>query len=373
MNNVATRVGDPLGAIDTPALILELDAFERNMKKMADFARAAGIRLRPHAKTHRCATIAIRQIELGAVGQCCQKVGEAEALVRGGVRDVLVSNQVLDIQKLRRLAGLAREARISLCFDAVEQVDAASRAAQEFGVELGALVEIDMGMWRCGVPPGEPAAVLARHIADAPGLRFDGLQAYEGKAQHLKTHEERAEAIRVASDAVQRSIDAIRQAGLECQVIGGGGTGTFMFEGASKLWTELQCGSYVFMDGEYAAIEGSDGKPYAEFEHSLFVLSEVMSTAGKGRVIADAGLKSYTLEKGLPTIEGHPEARLVAASDEHGTIALLSPDARIALGTKLKLIPSHCDPTVNLHDAYVCVRNGRVEAIWPISARGASN
>jgi 3-hydroxy-D-aspartate aldolase len=373
MNTVATRVGDLLGAIDTPALILDLDAFERNMKKMADFARAAGIRLRPHAKTHRSATIALRQIELGAVGQCCQKVGEAEALVRGGVRDVLVSNQVLDIQKLRRLAGLANEAKISLCFDAVEQVDAASRAAQEFGVVLGALVEIDMGMWRCGVPPGEPAAALAAHIAASPGLRFDGLQAYEGKAQHLKSYEERAAAIRLASQAVQQSIDAIRRVGLECQVIGGGGTGTFMFEGASSLWTELQCGSYIFMDGEYAAIEGVDGQPYAEFEHSLFVLSTVMSTAGKGRVVVDAGLKSYTLEKGLPGIEAQPKARLVAASDEHGTIALLAPDAGIALGTRLKLIPSHCDPTVNLHDDYVCVRNGRVEAIWPVSARGASH
>jgi 3-hydroxy-D-aspartate aldolase len=373
MNTVATRVGDPLGAIDTPALILDLDVFERNLQKMADFASDASIRLRPHAKTHRSATIAGRQIALGAVGQCCQKVGEAEALVHGGVRDILVSNQVLDMQKLRRLAGLAKEAKISLCFDAVEQVDAASRAAQEMGAELGALVEIDLGMWRCGVLPGEPAAALAQHIAASPGLRFEGLQAYEGKAQHLKTYQERAQAVHVASQAVQTSIDAIRRAGLECKVIGGGGTGTFMFEGASKLWTELQCGSYVFMDGEYAAIEGTDGKPYAEFEHSLFVLATVMSTAGKGRVVVDAGLKSYTLEKGLPTIEGHPDARLVAASDEHGTIALLSPETNIPLGTRLKLIPSHCDPTVNLHDQYICVRNGRVEAIWAVSARGASH
>ncbi len=373
MNYVATRVGDSLDAIDTPALILDLDALERNMKKMADFARAQGIRLRPHAKTHRCPTIAIRQIALGAVGQCCQKVGEAEALVRGGVRDVLVSNQVLDIHKLRRLAALAKSATISLCFDAVEQVDAASRAAQEFGVELGALVEIDMGMWRCGVAPGDAAAALAKHIAAAPGLKFQGLQAYEGKAQHLKTYEERAQAIEAAATAVRISVAAIEREGLHCEVIGGGGTGTFMFEGSSGLWTELQCGSYIFMDGEYAAITGSDGKPYAEFEQSLFVLSTVMSVAGKGRVIADAGLKSYTLEKGLPTVEGRSNVRVVAASDEHGTIALLAPDAGIPLGTKLKLIPSHCDPTVNLHDAYICVRNDRVEAIWPISARGASH
>jgi len=372
MNFVPARVGDSIQEIDTPALILDLDAFERNMRKMADFADAAGVRLRPHAKTHRSAAIALRQIEMGAVGQCCQKVGEAEALVRGGVRDVLVSNQVLDVGKLRRLAALAKSATVALCFDAIEQVDAASQAAQEFGVEMGALVEIDMGMWRCGVPAGEAAAALAVHIDAAPGLKFQGLQAYEGKAQHVQEYADRAKAIDIAAAAVRLSVAAIERHGLACPVIGGGGTGTYMFEGQSRLWNELQCGSYIFMDGEYAGISGSDGAPYAEFEQSLFVLSTVMSVAGSGRVILDAGLKSYTLEKGLPTIHGRKDARLVAASDEHGTVAL-APGAVIPLGTKLKLAPSHCDPTVNLHDAYVCVRNGRVEALWPVSARGASS
>ncbi|MDB5820909.1 MAG: D-3-hydroxyaspartate aldolase [Rhizobacter sp.] len=372
MNFVPARVGDAVDQIDTPALMLDLDAFERNMKKMAAFADRAGVRLRPHAKTHRCAPIAIRQIEMGAVGQCCQKVGEAEALVRGGVRDVLVSNQVLDIGKLRRLAALAKTATVGLCFDAVEQVDAASQAAQEFGVTLGALVEIDMGMWRCGVAPGEAAAVLARHIDASPGLDFLGLQAYEGKAQHVQEYADRAAAIETAAAAVRLSVAAIERSGLACKVIAGGGTGTFMFEGLSGLWTELQCGSYIFMDGEYAAIAGRDGAPYDEFEQSLFVLSTVMSTAGPGRAILDAGLKSYSLEKGFPTLHGRKDARLVAASDEHGTVAL-APGAILTLGTKVKLAPSHCDPTVNLHDSYVCVRNGKVEALWPVSARGASS
>ena len=372
MNQAPAQVGDAVGDIDTPALILDLDAFDRNMQKMADFARAAGIGLRPHAKTHRCAAIALKQIELGAVGQCCQKVGEAEALVLGGVQDVLVSNEVLDIRKLRRLAALAKTATISLCFDAVEQVDAASKAAQEFGVELGALVEIDMGMWRCGVAPGEAAATLARHIADSPGLRFRGLQAYEGKAQHVQEYAEREKAIDAAAAAVRLSVAAIERAGLKCELIGGGGTGTYMFEGKSQLWTELQCGSYIFMDGEYAAITGSDGLPYAEFEQSLFVLATVMSNASEGRVVVDAGLKSYTLEKGLPMVHGRKDAKLVAASDEHGTV-WLAPGVRIPLGTQLKLAPSHCDPTVNLHEVYVCVRNGVVEALWPVTARGASS
>src|SRR5205809_536248 len=172
MNVIPAQIGDTIDEIDTPALIVDLDAFEHNVHKLASFARSAGVRLRPHAKTHKCPTISLKQIAAGAIGQCCQKVGEAEALVRGGVRDVLVSNEVVGASKLRRLASLATDATIALCFDSVEQVDAASRAASEFGVELGGLVEIEVGMQRCGIAPGQPAAELARRIADAPGLRF---------------------------------------------------------------------------------------------------------------------------------------------------------------------------------------------------------
>jgi len=372
MQHVSARIGDPITEIDTPALILDLDAFERNLAKMAAFAQAAGIGLRPHAKTHRCPTVALKQAEHGAVGQCCQKVGEAEVLVSAGIKDVQVTNQVVDLRKLRRLAALAKDAKVSLCFDDPEQVKLAAQAAGELGVQLGGFVEIDLGMWRCGVAPGDAAADLAEMIAAAPGLTFTGLQAYQGRAQHLKGYAERESAIDRAAQSVQLTINAIEARGLKCRTIGGGGTGTYAFESRSKLWTELQCGSYIFMDGEYAAIDGRDGGSYAEFEQSLFVLASVMSVAGQGRAIVDAGLKSYSLEKGLPTIHGQVGAKAVAVSDEHGTLAL-GPGVHLPLGTRLKLVPSHCDPTVNLHDAYVCVRNDRVEAIWPIAARGASS
>jgi 3-hydroxy-D-aspartate aldolase len=371
MTQLPTSIGAPLSEVETPALMLDLDAFDRNVVKMAHYAKSANVALRPHAKTHRCPTIAHKQIAHGAVGMCCQKVGEAEALVAAGVRDVLISNEVLDIRKLRRLARLAKTAAVALCFDAPEQVDAASQAAQEIDVEFGALVELDMGMWRCGVAPGEAAAVLAKSIAAAPGLRFLGLQAYEGKAQHIAQYAGRQQAIEQAAASVRQSIEAIERVGLKCTVVGGGGTGTFRFEGESRLWTELQCGSYIFMDGEYAAIQGSDGQPYAEFEQSLFVLATVMSATTPGRAVVDAGLKSYTLEKGLPTVHGCRDIRVVAASDEHGTL-LLPPGVALPLGTQLKLAPSHCDPTVNLHDFIVGVRGGIVESIWPIAARGAS-
>ncbi len=373
MYRVPAEIGASLDEIDTPALVVDLDAFERNVAKMAAFARERGMRLRPHAKTHKCPAVALRQIAAGAVGQCCQKVGEAEALVRGGVRDVLVSNQVVDPAKLARLASLAADATVGLCFDAPEQVEAASAAARDFGIEIDGLVEIDVGMKRCGVAPGAAAAELARRIAGAPGLRFRGLQAYHGTAQHLPSVAEREQAIGQAADDVRRSLDALAKAGLECEVVSGAGTGTFRHETAAGLWNELQAGSYVFMDVDYARIGGSDGAHYTEFEHSLFVLTTVMSTALAGHAIVDAGLKSYSAEKGLPWVVNRPDVEAVGVSDEHGKLRLGRDAARLSIGERVMLIPGHCDPTVNLHEWYVGLRKGRVEALWPITARGASS
>jgi D-serine deaminase-like pyridoxal phosphate-dependent protein len=208
MNPPPAEIGARLAEVETPALLVDLDALDRNIAKMARAARVAGVRLRPHAKTHKCPAIALRQIAHGAVGQCVQKVGEAEAMVRGGVTDILVSNEIVGERKLRRLAALAKDATIALCFDASEQVDEASRVAREFGVEFGGLVEIEVGMERCGVAPGRDASVLARRIADAPHLTFRGLQAYHGRAQHPATYSERAQAIAHAVDC--RSRDARR-------------------------------------------------------------------------------------------------------------------------------------------------------------------
>jgi D-serine deaminase-like pyridoxal phosphate-dependent protein len=372
MNPPPAEIGAPVAEIETPALIVDLDALDRNIAKMAAFARAAGVRVRPHAKTHKSPAIALRQIAQGAVGQCVQKVGEAEALVRGGVKDILVSNQVVGERKLWRLAALAQDATIALCFDSGEQVDAASRAAREFGVELGGLVEIEVGMERCGVAAGRDAAALARRIADAPSLRFRGLQAYHGRAQHMPTHQQRAQAIASAADAVRETLDALNAEGLSCEIVGGAGTGTFAFEAASGVYTELQVGSYVFMDTDYAKIGGKDGGLYTEFEHSLFVLASVISVPAADRAIVDAGLKSYSGEKGPPWVHGREDVAVTAVSDEHGKLKVGPNARRLAPGEKVWLIPGHCDPTVNLHDWYVGVRNGRVEALWPIAARGAS-
>ena len=365
------QIGDRLEDVETPALIVDLDAFERNLQTMASLARDAGVCLRPHAKTHKCVEVARRQIAFGAVGQCCQKVGEAEVLVAGGIGDVLVSNQIVGERKLDRLMALARDAKISLCFDDADQIKAASNAAQRAGVTIAGLVEIETGMQRCGVPAGVAASSLALQIANAPGLKFAGIQAYQGKAQHFRAPEERKAAIDVAIRAIHETLDALNGLGLKCESITGAGTGTFRNEAESGLYTELQCGSYAFMDADYAANQQSASAPNP-FAHSLFILSTVMSVAGKNWFVLDAGLKSYSGESGLPVMHNRQDLIVAGLSDEHAKVELSPKSHQPQLGEKFAMIPGHCDPTINLHDHYICVRQDVVEAIWTIGARGMS-
>ncbi|MCH8883907.1 MAG: DSD1 family PLP-dependent enzyme [SAR324 cluster bacterium] len=364
-------VGMALEEVDTPALLIDLDAFERNLRRLADAVEGTPVRLRPHAKTHKCPTIALKQMALGAVGVCCQKVGEAEAMVNGGVPNVLVSNEIVGASKVARLAALARHAEVMVCADDPLHVEQLSEAAQAFSVELPVLVEVDVGAPRCGVAPGQPALELARRIEGAPGLRFGGLQAYQGAAQHLRPIAERKEAIQAAVHKVRECLELFERDGIPCERVSGAGTGTYPFERDSGVYTELQAGSYIFMDADYAQNLDEDGAPVSTFEHSLFVYTTVMSRPIPERAVVDAGLKAYTLEMGKPWVHGMPDVEVVGVSDEHGALHLSDPSRDLRLGRKLMLIPGHCDPTVNLHDWYVCIRGGRVEALWPISARGA--
>ena len=361
----------PLDEVDTPALIVDLDAFERNLEKMARNVASLGVRLRPHAKTHKCAVIAKRQMELGAVGVCCQKVSEAEALVSGGVDDVLVSNEVVGSRKLERLAELALSARVGVCVDHESNVEALEKAAARAGATIDVLVEINVGANRCGVSPGAPAYALARRVSESGQLRFAGLQAYQGRAQHLRGFGERRGAIEAAVIEARRTVELLEKHGLSCDTVAGAGTGTWRFEAESGVYNELQAGSYIFMDADYARNENAEGGRFDEFEHSLFVYATVMSTPESERVVVDAGLKSIAFDSGMPEIAGIESIRYFGPSDEHGNLDLSASNVRPVLGDKLKLVPGHCDPTVNLHDWYVCVRGGRVEALWPIVARGA--
>ena len=365
------EVGMPLEAVDTPALLLDLDAFEKNLVRMATDATGAGIRLRPHAKSHKCPVIALRQMASGAVGVCCQKVSEAEAMIYGGVPDVLVSNEIVGASKIARLVALTRQARVAVCADDAANVVALNAAAVALGVRLSVLVEINVGSNRCGVEPGEPALALAKQIAASSGLRFGGLQAYYGAAQHMREYAERKEAIETAGENIRSTLRLLQQHGLSCEVVSGAGTGTYGFEASSGIWNELQVGSYIFMDADYLKNLKSDGSPGSEFEPSLFVYSTVMSRPTKDRAILDAGLKALSVDAGMPWLVETQGVEYVRASDEHGRLALHDPSCTLPLGSKVRLIPGHCDPTVNLYDWYVCYRNGRVEALWPITARGA--
>lgn len=364
------RPGMPEDEIDTPALVLDLDAFEANLDRMAALLAPTGTKLRAHAKTHKSAVIAHQQIARGAIGQCVQKVAEAEALAWGGVKDILVSNEVVGAGKLARLAALARIARVAVCADDIRQVRAIEAAAAAAGVRLSVLVEIDIGGKRCGVAPGPEAVVLAKAIAASPHLSFGGLQAYHGSAQHLRTLAERRAAIAQAADGARRTVEQLRQQGLDCPIVGGAGTGTFEFEAASGVYTEIQAGSYAFMDADYARNLDGGGAPVSGFRHALFVLATVMSAPRPGTAVLDAGHKAVAVDSGLPLVWQRPDLRYVGASDEHGTLAFAPEAAAPELGAKLRLVPGHCDPTVDRYDWYVGVRAGRVECLWPIAARG---
>ena len=365
------EIGMPAEAVDTPALVLDLDILDRNLKRMADTADRAGVRLRPHAKAHKCSMIARKQMALGAVGVCCQKVSEAEAMVEGGVPDVLVTYEVVGDPKVRRLAALARHARVAVITDHPHQVAAYSRAAGEFGVTLSVMVDIYAGGPRTGVEPGKPAIDLALRIAESSGLRFGGLQAYNGAAQHVRDHVERRTAYAAYAGKVSETRQLLKDAGLVCETISGGGTGTCMWEAESGIFTELQPGSYIFMDADYAPNLDEEGQPWQGFEHSLFVLTAVMNCGSRDYALVDAGTKAANVDIAMPLVCEQAGTTYTGASDEHGVLEL-SPEAMpLRLGQKLRLIPGHCDPTVNLYDWIVCIRNGTVEAVWPVSGRGA--
>ncbi|HEX2941798.1 MAG TPA: DSD1 family PLP-dependent enzyme [Rhodopila sp.] len=356
--------------IDTPALVIDLDAFEYNLDTMAKLLAPTGVKLRAHAKTHKSPIIARMQMARGAVGNCVQKVAEAEALAWGGIPDILVSNEVVGAAKLARLCALSHIAKVAVCADDVQQVSAIEAAAADAGIRMTVLVEIDVGAARCGVQPGPEAVALAKRIAGSRHLIFGGLQAYHGSAQHKRTPDERRALIGGAVDASRRTVEQLRQQGLDCPIVGGAGTGTFDIEAKSGVYTEMQAGSYVFMDADYARNLDEAGAPVSTFRHALFVLSTVMSASQPGIAVLDAGHKAVAVDSGMPTVWQRPDIRYVSASDEHGKLTVGSETAAPKLGEKLLLVPGHCDPTVDKFDWYVGVRNGRVECLWPVAARG---
>ena len=376
-------IGLRVDQIDTPALVVDLDAMERNIARMADFARKHQVLWRPHAKLHKSAEIALQLQRAGAVGACVQKTAEAEALAEGGVHDITITNQVIAHPKLLRVARLAAHlqtqgGRLALAVDSAEGIqrlaEAMAQAAPQARIDV--LVEIDVGQGRCGVPPGAPALALAQAVARLTQLRFAGLHAYHGRAQHLRGAAERREAIAAAVQAARHTRDLITATGLPVPLVTGSGTGTLVHEAASGVYGELQAGSFLFMDTDYARNEREPAQPV--FEQSLFVKTQVISACGS-HAVCDAGHKSHAIDSGLPTVALLPPGRglrYANGGDEHGVLYADGPQARLpALGQMLWLVPGHCDPTVNLHNFLIGVRGGLaagvVERIIRVDARGA--
>lgn len=363
------RVGDPVSAVDTPALILDLDAFEDNLRTMQVLAERHGVELRPHAKAHRCPEISLRQLALGATGICCQKVSEVIPFIAAGIRNIHISNEVVGAEKLALLARLAKQAQITVCVDDARAAQDLSDAMLAEKASVGVLVEVDVGQKRCGVQSSEALVALAQLVQRLPQIRFTGIQAYHGGLQHKRSLEQRQKSWDKAVKLIRKHLQALEQAGIACPVVTGGGTGTAAFDVKSDVFTEIQAGTYAFMDTDYGGIDWDDT---LAFRHSLFLLATVMSAPSPDRAVLDVGLKSTTAESGMPGLVGYEGVRCVAVNDEHSMLCIDEGAQGPRLGDKVRLIPGHCDPTFNLHDCVVAVRGDRVEAIWPISARGMS-
>ncbi|MDR5752844.1 MULTISPECIES: DSD1 family PLP-dependent enzyme [unclassified Caballeronia] len=374
----AARLGATLAEIGTPSLLIELDAFEANVRGMAEFTASCGVALRPHAKAHKSVDIARRQVAAGAVGVCCQKLSEAYPFAAAGIESIHVSNEFVGADKVAMAVELAAHTRLSVCVDSLPQVAVLGLAAAEAGVRIDVLPEIDVGQRRCGVTRPDDLLRLVDAIAQHAALRFGGIQAYHGGAQHIASWQARGEAAKLAAQRASEFVSVLRARGVDVPVVTGGGTGTVEFDARSGVYTEVQPGSYVFGDGDYGSIEWTAlDRP----RQSLFILSTIMSATRPGMAVCDVGLKGLAVDSGLPRevtalsrVET-PELAYVGANDEHGMLDVaggLERGTESLVGQRVLIVPGHCDPTVNLYDEFVCVRAAQVEALWKVDARGLS-
>ena len=368
---VAT-VGDSVELVSTPALLLDLDTFESNLRQMAALAQTHKVALRPHAKAHKSVAIARAQIASGAVGICCQKLSEAYPFATAGIKSIHVSNQFVGMDKVAMAVALAAHVDLSVCVDHPAQIAVLGVAARQAGVRISVLPEVNIGQGRCGVNSTADLLTLIDGIAQHDALRFSGLQAYHGGAQHIDSWAERRQIAQRSADSTAAYVKHLEARGIRCDVVTGSGTGTAEFDASSDIYTELQPGSYIFMDRHYASLEWQGA---LKLQHSLFIASTIMSTARAGHAVCDVGLKSVAVDSGMPVVSarlGEPSLLYAAANDEHGILEILHGDERDRLGEKILLIPGHCDPTVNLYRKIVGFRNGIVESVWEIEASGLS-
>jgi D-serine deaminase-like pyridoxal phosphate-dependent protein len=360
--------------IPTPALLLDLDRFERNLARMARHVKTTGKALRPHAKTHRCPEIARLQVAAGALGVACAKLGEAEVMARAGVRGLLITTEVVPPASIRRLTRLVGEAPDTMVVvDHPDNVRALAQAAAEDGVSLNVLVDVNVGGRRTGLEPGEPALALGRLVSEQRALRLRGLQGYAGHCAHVIGWAARRAASHAAMAPLMDTRARFEAAGLPVEIVAGGSTGTFDIDVELAGLTELQSGSYCVMDLDYRRIGGRQGDALTDFEMALTVVTTVVSVASD-RAMVDGGLKAFSTDKPFPpeSVE-RPGVEYGFAGDEHGRLTLTDPSRAPKLGERIEFFPPHCDPTFNLYDRVWVVRGTAVEAVWEIAARGRSD
>ena len=360
---MAALVGKPASLIPTPALIVETAALERNLRLMSDFFARRHAKLRPHFKSHKCITIAKRQLESGnAVGITCAKLSEAEVLAAGGIRDILIANQIVGQDKLERVAELARTCRLTVAVDDESQVRQLSAALAGTHATVGVLIEVDVGLARCGVPPGARALEIARAAVSAAGVDFLGIQAYEGHCITVLDPEDRR---RQVLASMQKAVDTrrlIEASGLPVRVLSGGGTGSYDMTGVMDGVDEVQAGSYALMDHYYA-------KRRPEFTPALSVITTVISSNGSDHAVLDVGVKGVGAEFGVPVLADRPDVVIPSfESEEHTSVKVGGPPLKV--GDRTRLIPSHVCTTCNLHRRIFAVRGGMVEDIWAVEGSG---
>ncbi len=359
--------------LDTPALCVDLDALEANLATLQQTVVRNGIASRPHAKTHKCPAIARLQIENGSVGICTAKVGEAVAMYEHGIDEILMTTINATLFKITRAMNLRRQ-----CSGFIQATDTPgnardlSAAAEALGIVADVVVDIDSGGHRTGVTPGQPALELAQLVDQLPGLRLQGMLCYDGGSQHVKGFDTRRARTLERLVPATETYDLMKRSGLNTGIFSGGGTGTYNIDHETRGLTDIQVGSYVFMDAQYLAIGGSGSDLYSDFDTSLTILTTVLNAQYEGRVTTDAGAKACTINQPWPIVKGETGMSYTSGSDEFGTLRYDDPSRTYKLGDKLELIVSHCDPVVNLYDQMYAVRNDRVEAVWRIAARGMS-
>lgn len=358
--------------LNTPALILDLDQLEQNITTMADFMLKSGRKLRPHAKSHKCIKIAEKQIQAGAAGVCCATLDEAEIMCASGIRGIHITSPVTSALKIDRLVELARQSPdMMIVVDHPQNVAALALATKKADISLNVIIDIELGFGRTGVISADAAEALAQTISSHKTLNYCGIQAYGGHLQHITDYQTRLQKTRQAHDYINKIITRLSAIDMAPAIVTGGGTGTHMIDAKEGPFTEIQAGSYIFMDAEYRGIECSDHQSWT-FNCSLFVQTTIISKNYPDMASTDAGTKAFALNGPLPRIvtAGYQSLSYEYTGDEHGRIRTVDNNPLPAIGETIECVIPHCDPTVALYDNYHCIRQNQLVDIWPVDARG---